>query len=306
MNLFYFLLLAFCWGTAFVGVKYTVGVMDPMISAFLRVFIGFVFFTAWFLITKKNIFLPRKEAWRPWLAGWLIMGLPFVFLYWGQQFIPPGTAGIFNGTVPLWVFVIAAVTLKGEDAFTWRKAIGVVLGFGGLLLVLSPAIAEFSQGSNKLLLYGSISVLLMAVCYAGGNVLTKYILSNKITLEQNIFHQHLFSMVFLFFVAVLGVTKGAPIPGKEILEPKVLFSIFYVALVSSALALLLLFKLLQVWGALKASVATYLVPVIAMGADFALNGRVPNIYEIAGVLVIIFSLFLIQFDKTNKPVKAGH
>ena len=296
MNYFYFLLLAFFWGTAFVGVKYNVGVVDPYISAFLRVFIGFVAFTGWFIITKKPIFLPRRDAWRPWLAGFLIMGLPFVFLYWGQQFIPAGTAGIFNGTVPLWVFIIAAITLKGEDAFTWRKAIGVLAGFAGLLLVLSPAIAKFRGGNEKMMLYGSIAVLMMALCYAAGNVLTKYILSKKITLPQNIFHQHLFSVVFLFFICILG---GAKLPGREILQPTVLISIFYVALFSSAAALLLLFKLLQDWGALKVSVVTYAVPVIALGSDFIINGRLPSAYEICGVAVIIFSLFLIQFDKTG-------
>ena len=302
MNYIYFFLLAFFWGTAFVGVKYNVEVMDPYVSAFLRVFIGFIFFTSCFFITKKSVFLPRKEAWRPWLAGFLIMGLPFVFLYWGQQFIPPGTTGIFNGTVPLWVFVIAALTLKGEDSFTWRKAAGVILGFVGLLLVLSPAIAKFRAGGNeKLILYGSISVLLMAVCYAGGNVMTRYLINKKMTLEQNIFHQHLFSMVFLFFLCILS---GAKLPVMaEVLQPKVIISILYVAFFSSAIALLLLFKLLKEWGALRASVVTYFVPVIALGSDFVLNGRLPNAYEACGVVVIVISLVLIQFDKTNLIIK---
>ena len=39
MNVFYFLLLAFFWGTAYVGVKYTVDVFDPYFSSFLRAFI---------------------------------------------------------------------------------------------------------------------------------------------------------------------------------------------------------------------------------------------------------------------------
>jgi drug/metabolite transporter (DMT)-like permease len=223
------------------------------------------------------------------------MGLPFVFLYWGQQFIPAGSGGIFNGTVPLWVFIIAAITLRGEDSFTWRKAAGVVLGFAGLLLVLSPAISKFKAGGDeKLMLYGSAAMLLMAVCYAGGNVLTKYILNKNITTEQNIFHQHLFSTVFLLFMALLS---GAKMPGSEILEPKVIFAVLYVALFSSAAALLLLFKLLKEWGALKASLATYLVPVIALGSDFIINGRVPDICEACGVVLIIFSLTLIQFGK---------
>ena len=92
---------------------------------------------------------------------------------------------------------------------------------------------------------------------------------------------------------------GSKMPGAEIFAPKVLFSILYVALVSSALALLLLFKLLKVWGALKTSVVTYVVPIIALSSDFIINGRAPNIYEILGVGVIILSLYMIQFDKVK-------
>ena len=300
MNIVYFVLLAFFWGTAYVGVKYNVDVVDPYISAFLRTFIGFVFFGVWFLIKRKSVYLPRKEAWRPWLAGWLIMGMPFVFLYWGQQFIPAGTGGIFNGTVPLWVFIIAALTLKGEDAFTWRKAAGVLLGFVGLMFVFSPAVAKFTGSAmDKTALYGSISLMLMALCYAAGNVLTKYILSKQITLEQNIFHQYFFSMVFLAFVCFLA---GAHLPGKEIFQPKVFISIIYVAIFSSAVALLLLFKLLKAWGALKASVVTYFVPFVAVGSDLLLNGRVPDKYEVIGLMIIVVSLLLIQGGDKKKAL----
>lgn len=299
MNLFYFILLAFFWGTAYVGVKYTVDVLDPYLSSFLRTFIGFIFFTAWFLITKKSIYLPKKEAWRPWLAGMLVMGIPFMFLYWGQQFLPPGTGGIFNGTVPLWVFIIAAITLKGEDAFTWRKAIGVIVGFVGLMFVFQPALSAYMSASmDKMALYGSISLLIMAICYASGNVLIKYIMINKITWQQNVFHQYFFSMIFLFIVTILS---GAKLPSAEqFFTPKVIISVLYVALCSSAAALLLLMKLLKEWGALRASMATYFVPFIALASDFALNGRVPTKYEIIGMCIIIVSLVLIQFDKTGK------
>jgi drug/metabolite transporter (DMT)-like permease len=100
-------------------------------------------------------------------------------------------------------------------------------------------------------------------------------------------------MVFLFFVCLLA---GAKMPGREILQPKVLLSILYVALFSSAAALLLLFRLLKDWGALRVSMATYLVPIIALGADFVINGRAPNIYEACGVALIILSLALVQFE----------
>ncbi len=290
-NVLYFLLLAFFWGTAYVGVKNTVDVLDPYFSALLRVFIGFVFFTGWYLVAKKNFYLPRKQAWKPWAAGFLIMGLPFIFLYWGQQFIPAGTGGIFNATVPIWVFIIGALTIKGEDAFSWPRLCGVALGFVGMLFVFSGAVGGF-ENLDKAALYGSIALLCMAMCYAGGNVLSRYILTRDITLEQNIFHQHLFSLVFLFFVCLAG---GVKIPAMaDIMQPKVLISILYVGICSSALALLLLFKLLKEWGALRVSMATYIAPVFAMGADFLLRGRTPTPHEFIGLAIIVASIVIVE------------
>lgn len=285
MNILYFILLAFFWGSAYIGVKYTLEVVEPFTSAFLRTFIGFLFFAIWYLIARKKVHLPLKLAWRPWLAGTLIMTLPFLFLYWGQRFVSAGMGGIMNGTVPLWVFIIAALTIKGEDKFTWKKSIGVLLGFIGLVLTKGFAPVETSA------LLGMGSLLLMAVCYALGNVFTKYILTSNITMEQNIYHQFMFSSVSLLLVALLS---GESLPSSAIFEPKVFVSMLYVGICSSALALLLLFKLLKEWGALKASAATYFVPVVAVALDYVLNGVVPGVHTITGMVIIIVSLLLIK------------
>jgi len=285
MNILYFILLAFFWGSAYLGVKYTLEIVPPFTSAFLRTFIGFLFFAIWYLIAKKKVHLPLKLAWRPWLAGTLIMTLPFLFLYWGQRFVPAGIGGIMNGTVPLWVFIIAALTIKGEDKFTWKRGIGVLIGFIGLVLTKGFAPVE----TNVLLGMGSL--LLMAVCYALGNVFTKYILTNNITMEQNIYHQFMFSSVSLLLVVFI---VGEPLPSAAIFEPKVLISMLYVGICSSALALLLLFKLLKEWGALKASAATYFVPIVAVALDYLLNGVVPTSHAISGMVLIIVSLLLIK------------
>jgi drug/metabolite transporter (DMT)-like permease len=285
MNILYFILLAFFWGSAYIGVKYTLEVVEPFTSAFLRTFIGFLFFAIWYLVARKKVHLPLKLAWRPWLAGTLIMTLPFLFLYWGQRFVSAGMGGIMNGTVPLWVFIIAALTIKGEDKFTWKKSIGVLLGFIGLVLTKGFAPVETSA------LLGMGSLLLMAICYALGNVFTKYILTNNITMEQNIYHQFMFSSVSLLIVALLS---GESLPSFAIFEPKVFVSMLYVGICSSALALLLLFKLLKEWGALKASAATYFVPVVAVTLDYVLNGVVPGVHTITGMVMIIVSLLLIK------------
>lgn len=297
MNVFYFVLLAFLLGTGFAGVAYSTDALGPYIFAFLRMFIGFIFFWLCFVITKKSVYLPRKEAWRPWLAGFLTMGLPFIFIYWCLRFMPSGADILFNGTVPFLVFIIAAFTLKGADSFTWRKAAGVIAGFGGLLCIMWPSVHNISGAMGSMPLSSGIALLALAVLYAVGCVLNKAIFKRDITLEQNIFHQYLFSMIFLLFAALLS---GLQMPGKELLRPGLIFSVLYVSIFSTAVALLLLLKLIKDWGALKASAVVYLIPVVTVSGAFLLNGRMPRALEVVGAVLVIGALLLMRNRKESK------
>ncbi|MGB2578445.1 drug/metabolite transporter (DMT)-like permease [Elusimicrobium simillimum] len=293
MTTILFIALAVCWGSAFLATKNIVDSIDPMWGAFSRVFFGFIFLTALFAIRRKSIKVPTKELWKPWVLSLLLIALPFIFMFWGQQYIPSGVAGIFNATVPLWVFLIAAVTLKGEDAFNWRRAVGVLIGLGGIFFIMYPKL-HFSGSMSEF--YGCGALLLMAVCYALGNVGTKYVMVDHktISIEGNVFQQYLFSAVLLLALSLAFGTM----PTAAAFTPKVIISMIVVGVFSSAVAYLILVELIKRLGALRASAVTYLVPLVALSLDFAATGRIPLFNEIGGVLLIFFSLFLIQ-----KPLK---
>ncbi|WP_424245600.1 drug/metabolite transporter (DMT)-like permease [Elusimicrobium posterum] len=295
MTNFYFLALAFCWGSAFLATKNIVSQIDPYYGAFSRVFFGFIFFIILFLARRKSIKVPVKEMWRPWLISFLLITFPFILMFWGQQHIPSGVAGIFNATVPFWVFVIAGVILKGEDSFNLTRGLGVLIGIAGILMIMLPK-AQFSGNLNEF--YGCLALLFMSVSYAAGNVATKYLMvdHNTISIEGNIFHQYLSAGVVILIIAL--IFGNAP-SVQTLTQPKVLGSMVYVGVFSSAIAFLLLLTLIKRLGATRASAATYVVPLISLCLDFIDTGRIPALIEIGGTALIIFSLVLIQ-----KPVKA--
>ncbi len=286
------LCLSLCWGTAFLASKNIVESLPPYWGTFFRVLAGLCFFIVLYGVQRKNLKCPVKELWRPWTIGFLLILLPFASLSWGQRFVPPSMGGIFNGTVPIWSFIAGAVLLKGEDRFTWRRAIGVLVGVIGLLVTTYPKIVAAQLEANALALYGCVALLIMAWSYGLGNVLTKKIMvdSNAMTHEANTFHQYLFSAVVLLLLSLCA----EPIPTASAFTTKVVLSIISAGVFSSAVAFLLMVALIKRWGATRMASVTYFTPVVAMISEMIAYGRMPTKESIIGMFIIFGSLILIQ------------
>ena len=286
------LCLALCWGTAFLASKNMVEALPPWWSTFFRVLAGFLFFVVLYGIQRKNLRCPVKELWRPWAIGLTLILLPFAALSWGQQFVDPTIGGIFNGTSPIWSFIIGAILLKGVDRFTWRRAAGVTVGLAGLLVFVSPTISRVKFDASPMAVYGCLALLGMAWSYGIGNVLTKKIMvdSTAMPLEANTFHQYLFCTVALLLIAA----AWEPFPPVSAFSGKVILSIIVAGVFSSAVAFLLMVALIQRWGATRMASVTYFTPIVAMGTDVIFRHRLPHSIEILGMGLIFISLWLIQ------------
>ncbi len=285
--------LALCWGTAFLATKNIVDVIPPYWCTFFRVLAGLLFFAVLYGFQRKDLRISPKQLWRPWLIGFMLILFPFAAASWSQRFVAPTIGGIFNGTTPIWSFIAGAIILKGVDRFTWRRALGVFLGLTGMLCITLPSIR---LQADPWVLYGFLGFMLMSWSYGLGNVLTKKIMvdNHSTTLEANTFHQYLFSTIVLF---LLSVSLETP-PALADFSAKVIISIIFAGVFSSAIAFLLMVALIKRWGATRMASVTYFSPVIAMAGDFIFLQRIPAGNEIMGLCFIFLSLFLIQ-----KPVE---
>ncbi len=285
--------LALCWGTAFLASKNIVEVLPPYWGAFYRVLAGLLFFVVLFGVKRVPLKCPPRQLWRPIVISALLILLPFAALSWGLQYTAPTVAGIFNGTVPIWSFLAGAILLKGIDRFTWRRALGVLIGLVGMLIMMAPKVQAALHGpSGKMALWGYAALVFMAVCYGLGNVLTKKIMVDNTTLpwQANTFYQYLFAAGVL-----LGVSLAAePVPPLSVFNTKLVLSVISAGVFSSAVAFLLMIALIKRWGATRMASVTYFSPIVAMGTDIAFRARWPYPAELVGMGLIFVSLWLIQ------------
>jgi drug/metabolite transporter (DMT)-like permease len=161
------LFLGLVWGSGFLFIGVAVKTIPPITLAALRCLIG-----AMVLLAAARA-MGHAIPWQPraWLS-YLAMGLtnsaiPFILIAAGQTRIDVGLASILIATVPIFTLILAHFFT--EDRTTPRKAVGTLLGFSGIVLLIGPAaLAGMAAGVS-----GQLMVVGGALCFAITQILVK-------------------------------------------------------------------------------------------------------------------------------------
>ena len=130
-----FFALAVIWGASFLFIKVGVSELHPLYVTLGRVLTGMVTLLVVLAVTRDR--LPRDL--RLWghmsLVGVIGTALPFTLFAYGEQRVSSTLAGIWNATTPLVVLPLAVWIFRTER-MTWRRAVGLGMGFVGVLVIL--------------------------------------------------------------------------------------------------------------------------------------------------------------------------
>lgn len=291
INYFWFFLLAAFWSGSFVSIKEVLKTVPPFFGAALRVGLGLFFIKIILVCLKKNVAVPFFIRWRIWIMGLFSQGIPFFFLFWGEQHISSGLASIINASVPVWTLLFSLAAASGTKNFSPLKAIGLFTGLLGICIILWPSV--YINNSYSYLL-GTISVSLMAMSYAIGNLLNKNKLSGETKLDfyANIYHQLCASLVFLMIASFCF--ESLPSKTSLLHTPSFWIASIYMGLFSTALAWIIYYHLIREWDAVRASAVLYVVPILAILWDFIFFHNRLKWAEGLGTIMILLAVVLIQ------------
>src|SRR6185436_13487796 len=106
-----------------------------------RVLFGLLFGIVVILI--QGVQLPRtfKQWFSLLLLGLTNVAIPFFLISWGEQSIDSAVASVLDATVPLFTILIAHYLLR-DDKITLPKVIGLLIGFAGVVVLMSKDIGE--------------------------------------------------------------------------------------------------------------------------------------------------------------------
>jgi len=131
-----FVVLCIVWGSTYLAIRIGVAELPPALFAGVRFLIaGGILLGAARLLGRR---LPTRR--RDWTTN-LVVGFLLLFcgnglVVWAEQFTPSGVAAIFVVTVTLWLALFDAVIPGSVSRPTWRQVTGLLVGFGGTLLLV--------------------------------------------------------------------------------------------------------------------------------------------------------------------------
>lgn len=271
------LTLSVLWGGSFFFIGVAVKEVAPFTIVFARVTIAALVLWAYLAVVGQLIPFSRA-AW----SSFFVMGLlnnvvPFSLIVWGQSQIPSGLASILNATTPLFTVLVAHVMTTDEKA-TGRRLAGVAVGFAGVaVMVGGAALTAFGVG-----VLAQLAVLLAAVSYAFSGVFGRRFRGLGLTPVQTAAGMVSASSLMLLPIVLLvdqPFQRALPSAGA-------IAAILALAIVSTAFAYILFFRILASAGATNLLLVTFLIPVSAIGLGVLLLGETLLPKHFAGMALI--------------------
>jgi len=283
-----FLLLGFIWSSSFMWIKIAIQEVGPITLVAFRVLFGLLFGVVVILIQRVE--LPRTlKAWTPLLViGLTNIAIPFFLISWGELHIDSAVASILDATVPLFTILIAHFLLQ-DDKITLPKATGLIVGFVGIVVLMSKDI-----GASSSSLLGQGAVILASVFYAISAIYIRKTTEDIPGILRSA--GPLVPATAVMWLGALIFEKPVHLPQLSITWVALLF----MGILGSGLAFVMAFYLIHEIGPTRLTMVTYLFPLggVILGVTFLHEQLTWQI--IAGAVLIVSSLVIANWEPKRK------
>lgn len=277
------ILLGVIWGGSFLSIRIALDTIPFVTSVFHRVF--WASLALWVVIWLQRQPIPRDP--RIW-GAFLVMGvlnnvLPFSLMAWGQLYVEVGLTSILNATTAIFGVLLAAIFFR-DERLTKTRLLGVALGFLGVSVTIG--LRQF--GTFNLSNLGQLAILSGTLSYAFAAVWARKYLSG---LSPQIAAAGMLTASTLIMLPVTLMIDGIPALDLPALT---WVAIGYYALVATAGAYLLYYRVLQQGGSGNVLLVTLIIPPVSilLGAlvrDEALPSRAFIGFAILALGLLILS-----------------
>jgi drug/metabolite transporter (DMT)-like permease len=290
----WFLLFALVamWGSAFMFQKIALATVPPATAAAGRLIIGACVLLV--VVYARGLRLPPlTKVWRQYALLALVgNALPFYLIAWGQQAIDSALAGILIAIMPLATMVLAHYFVHGEH-LTRHRAIGFILGFSGIVLLMGPAALTGMTGS-ALQVFSQLAVLGGALCYAANTVVAKLSVKGDVLVTS--------SGVLLFASAMmLPVALALDRPWAIAPSAASMAAVLLLGVGATGIATVCYFVLVGSAGPTFMSLVNYVNPCVALLLGVVIMNEEPDPDAYAGLAMILSGIALSQLRRGVPP-----
>jgi drug/metabolite transporter (DMT)-like permease len=276
-------LLSLCWGASFFFVGIAVTGLPTFTIVTLRV--GLATLALWTVVLARGGGLPLSRSyWRAVTVMALTNSvLPFLLIVWGQSHVPSSLAAILIATTPLFGIVVAHV-MTADERMTVPHVASVLCGFAGVVVLIGPGMLR-DIGTH---LVAQLAVLGGAFFYALASVYGRRFSRDGISPLVTATGQLTVSTALLLpFAMIIDRPWTLAMP-----DAAVCAAVLGTALISTAFAFMLYFRILATAGANNLMLVNFLVPVSAVILGVAVLHERLRPEHLAGMALIFAGLAL--------------
>jgi drug/metabolite transporter (DMT)-like permease len=253
--------LAFIWGWSFLFIKVAVDGLTPTTVAWARIALGALVLQV--ILRRRGDRLPRERVYLRHFAFVAVVGnmMPFSLLAWASEDITSALTAVLNASTPLFTAVFAAIALG--ERFRPVQVGGLVVGLSGVGLATGLGASDL-HGSS---LSGSLAAVGAGACYG---VAFTYMRRNLTGIPPIVAATGQLSTGAVLLAPLALMTS---VNDGFSLTPTRAGAVVMLGAVGTGIAFLLNYGMVAELGATRASLVTYLVPVVAITVGVIVLGE---------------------------------
>jgi drug/metabolite transporter (DMT)-like permease len=270
--------------------------LSPLALVSLRLIVGALVISAIAFVRKQQMHLPSGALLLLVVLAAINTTVPFMLISWGEVNVPSGLASVLNSTVPIFTVLIAGAVLRDEP-ITIPKLGGVVIGFAGVIVLLSRDLAH--SGFHWSNLAGQAAIVTASLCYAMGAVFARRTLRDISPLTIATY------VVALAAVQSTVLSLAFSPPHLTTLRPASILAVIWLGMLGTAFAYSLSYFILSSWGASRYTLIAYMLPITGLTLGAIVLGESLDWRIIAGSFLVVAGVGLASVARRPDAEKVG-
>ena len=265
---FLLVVLGAIWGSSYLFIKVGVRDLSPAVLIEVRCAAPVLVAFAW----RRYGGATLARAWRQGLVlAVLNAAVPFTLIAWGERWVDSGTAAVANSTVPIFVAMLAVLYVPSERSTGWRL-VGVLLGLVGVGILAGVHPQGGWHGT-----IGIAAIVVASVSYAAANLYA----GRRMSSGGPVLAAVSMAGAFVLLLPLALATLPAQAPGwKSIGSGAVL------GLLGTALAQILSYRMIRVYGSARSALVAYMLPAFALFYGAVFLGEGLSYQKLAGLALV--------------------
>jgi drug/metabolite transporter (DMT)-like permease len=261
------------WGSSFLLIAIGLDAFEPGLVTWLRIVFGAA---ALWMVPAARQRTEREDLPRLVVVSVLWVAIPFTLFPLAEQHIASGITGLINGSLPIFAVAFGSIMLRRVPGRS--QALGLVLGFLGIVAIALPS---FNEGSSEAI--GVLLALGAVVCYG--------VAINLVTpLTQRYGSLPVMARV-IGMAAILTLPFGVVSVPASTFEWTPFLAVVVLGVMGTGVAFVLMGRLVARVGT-RASFATYLIPVVALILGVVFRDESVHVLSIVGVALVLSGALL--------------